>query len=150
MIHQKISTSHLSQDEIMQTLQTGLAGQFKNQRILVLIPDHTRTLPLPPLFRALVTVLHDVRQLDFMVALGTHHALSEDQINKLVGITAEERLTDYETIRFLNHAWDDPSALQKIGIITQDQVQEFTGKPQNQLLITTLYLFNYLTATTNL
>jgi nickel-dependent lactate racemase len=128
MVHQKISTNLLSQDEIMQTLQTGLAGQFNNQRILVLIPDHTRTLPLPPLFRAIVTVLHDTRQLDFMVALGTHHALSEDQINKLVGISAEERLTDYETTRFLNHTWNDPNALQKIGVITQDQVQEIAGQ----------------------
>ena len=128
MIHQKISTNHLSQDEIIQTLQAGLGGLFKNQRVLVLIPDHTRTLPLPPLFRAVVTVLQDVRQLDFMVALGTHPALSDDQVNALVGITAQERATDYASIRFLNHTWDDPNALQKIGVITQDQVQEFAGQ----------------------
>jgi nickel-dependent lactate racemase len=128
MIHQKISTSYLAQDEIIQTLQTGLSGLFKNQRVLVLIPDHTRTLPLPPLFRAIVTVLRDVRQLDFMVALGTHPALTDDQVNTLVGITAQERAGDYASIRFLNHTWDDPNALQKIGVITRDQVQEFAGQ----------------------
>jgi nickel-dependent lactate racemase len=128
MIHQKISTSYLSQDEILQMLHVGLGGLFKNQRVLVLIPDHTRTLPLPPLFRALVTMLQDVRQLDFMVALGTHPALPDDQINTLVGITAQERASDYASIRFLNHTWDDPNVLKKIGVISQDQVQEIAGK----------------------
>jgi hypothetical protein len=62
----------LSNDEILETLHKGLAGKLHNQRVLVLIPDHTRSLPLPSLFRMLVGVLHDAKQLDFMVALGTH------------------------------------------------------------------------------
>ena len=90
-------------------------GQFNNQRVLVLIPDHTRSLPLPFLFRALVDVLHDAKQLDFMVALGTHPPLSEESINKLVGITAEERTTTFKHIGLLNHAWDTPSALTSLG-----------------------------------
>ena len=49
-------------------------------------------------------------------------------INKLVGISTEERITDYAANRFLNHTWDDPTALQTIGIITQDEVQEFAGE----------------------
>ena len=40
----------------------------------MLIPDHTRSLPLPELFRMVVEVLHDVRELNVMVALGTHPA----------------------------------------------------------------------------
>ena len=77
-----------------------LDGQFTNQRVLVLIPDHTRSLPLPFLFRALVDVLHDTKQLDFMVALGTHPPLSEESLNKLVGITAEERTHDIQAYWF--------------------------------------------------
>jgi hypothetical protein len=38
-----------------------LESQFTNQRVLVLIPDHTRSLPLPFLFCALVDVLEDVK-----------------------------------------------------------------------------------------
>ena len=81
----------LSQGQILETLHRGLDGKFGNQRVLVLIPDHTRTVPLPALFRAVVDVLQDAKQLDFMVALGTHPPLSEESIYKLVGITAEER-----------------------------------------------------------
>jgi len=43
----------LTDEEIIETLHKGLDGKFQNQRVLVLIPDHTRSLPLPFLFRAL-------------------------------------------------------------------------------------------------
>ena len=69
----------LTEDEIRNTLGV-LEALFTNQRVLVLIPDHTRSLPLPFLFRALVHVLHGVKQLDFMVALGTHPPLSEESL----------------------------------------------------------------------
>jgi lactate racemase len=81
----------LSEHEIRAVFTQGLERHFTNQRVLVLIPDHTRSLPLPFLFRALVEILHDARQLDFMVALGTHPPLSEDSLNQLVGITPAER-----------------------------------------------------------
>src|SRR4026209_2324261 len=100
----------LSDAEIVNTLVV-LEGQFTNQRVLVLIPDHTRSLPLPFLFRALVDILHDTKQLDFMVALGTHPPLSEASLRKRVDITAQERATTFKHIGLLNHAWDTPSAL---------------------------------------
>jgi nickel-dependent lactate racemase len=116
----------LSDNEIRNTLSV-LDGQFKNQRMLVLIPDHTRSLPLPFLFRALVDVLHNAKQLDFMVALGTHPPLSEESLNKLVGITAEERATRFKHIGLLNHDWDTPSALTSLGIIEQDEIKQIAG-----------------------
>src|SRR5215210_3207764 len=61
-----------------------LEHQFTKMRVLVLIPDHTRSLPLPFLFRSLVDILHETKQLDFMVALGTHPPLREESIHKLV------------------------------------------------------------------
>ncbi|HZM21730.1 MAG TPA: lactate racemase domain-containing protein, partial [Anaerolineales bacterium] len=101
----------LSDQEIIETLYKGLNGKFHNQRVLVLIPDHTRSLPLPFLFRALVDILHNSKQLDFMVALGTHPPLSEENIYKHVGISSEERATTFKHIGLLNHAWDTPSTL---------------------------------------
>ena len=117
----------LAEQDIYEVLQKGLNGQFKQQKVLVLIPDHTRSLPLPYLFRSLVEILHDVKQLDFMVALGTHPALSEESLNKLVGITSEERATTYQHIAVLNHAWDEPSALVTIGKIDQDEMKALAG-----------------------
>ena len=102
-------------------------GKFQNQSVLVLIPDHTRSLPLPFLFRALVDVLHDAKQLDFMVALGTHPPLSEESINKLVGITTEERTTTFKHVGLLNHAWDTPSTLTSLGMMEQDEIKQIAG-----------------------
>ncbi|MBN1136908.1 MAG: DUF2088 domain-containing protein, partial [Anaerolineae bacterium] len=65
----------------MEVLAKGLGGRFTGQKVLVLIPDHTRSLPLPDLFRMVVEVLYDVRELNIMVALGTHPGYSEEGLN---------------------------------------------------------------------
>ncbi|MEJ2605138.1 MAG: lactate racemase domain-containing protein [Anaerolineales bacterium] len=96
----------LTDVEVRSTLASALEGQFAGQRLLVLIPDHTRTLPLPFLFRTLVELLGDTKRLDFMVALGTHPALQEASLQRLVGIDADERTTIFKHIGLLNHAWD--------------------------------------------
>lgn len=117
----------LTKDQLRATLAQALERQFSNQRLLVLIPDHTRSLPLPFLFRTLVDLLHDAKQLDFMVALGTHPGLSPESLNLLVGISAEERSTRYAHVGLLNHAWDNPQALSTIGSMEQDQIKAIAG-----------------------
>ena len=117
----------LSDDQIINTLHEGLESKYTDQHVLVLIPDHTRSLPLPFLFRSLGDVLHDTKQLDFMVALGTHPPLSDENLNKLVGITTEERKGSFKHIGLLNHAWDTPSALTSLGVIEQDEIKQIAG-----------------------
>jgi nickel-dependent lactate racemase len=127
-VAQAVSESgSLTHDTVMQALAVALGGRFAGQRVLALIPDHTRSLPLPALFRMMVEVLHDVRQLDFMVALGTHPPLAEEQLNRLVGITAGERATTFRHVGLLNHAWDDPAALTSLGVIGQDEIKQIAG-----------------------
>lgn len=117
----------LDDHRVRNTLIGCLEGLFRGQRVLVIIPDHTRTAPLPMLFRVLAEALHDTRQLDVMVALGTHPALSDDALLRLVGLTPDEKTGPYAHIRLLNHAWDDPAALHTIGTITRAQVQSLAG-----------------------
>ena len=69
----------LPNETVLTALHQGLDGHFRAQKVLILIPDHTRSVPLPFLFRSLVDILHDARQLDFMVALG-HTRRSARQI----------------------------------------------------------------------
>lgn len=120
--------SLLTEEQITTTLQKGLGGKFQNQRVLVLIPDHTRSLPLPFLFRSLVGVLGDAKQIDFMVALGTHPSLDEEHLNKLVGISAEERKTTFKHVGLLNHAWDTDTALISLGIMDDVEIREIAGE----------------------
>ena len=117
----------LSPDRIHQTLETGLGKKFIGGKVLILIPDHTRSLPLPFLFRSLVEILRGTRELDFMVALGTHPPLGEESINRLVGISAEERATTFKHIGLLNHEWDTPSALTSLGIMKKEEIKQIAG-----------------------
>ncbi len=118
----------LSDEEILATLARGLgAAQLAGRRVLALIPDGTRSLPLPKLFPMLVEILHDARQLDFMVALGTHPAMSPEAIDHLVGISAQERQGAYRHVGLLNHTWDDPAALTSLGIMGQDEIRRIAG-----------------------
>lgn len=118
----------LTGDQVRQVLADGLGDGFRDRRVLVLIPDHTRSIPLPFLFRALVDQLSGARRLDFMVALGTHPPLSEAQLRQLVGISAEEHDRQFAHIRLLNHTWDAPDALARIGTLPQDQVKQIAGE----------------------
>jgi nickel-dependent lactate racemase len=131
MIHSQAIASQgelLHEQQILDSLHKGLDGQFARQKVLVLIPDHTRSLPLPFLFRAVVEILHDTRQLDFMIALGTHPPLSQESLNKLVGISEGERNAQYKPIDILNHAWDDPSALNSLGTLEADEIKAIAGE----------------------
>ena len=97
---------------------------FDNRRVIVLIPDHTRTAPLPVLFRAVSDVLKArVKVLNFMVALGTHQPLDEAALLNLVGLIPHERETTYATVGLLNHAWDNPHHLVRIGELNPSQVE---------------------------
>lgn len=124
----KAPAGELLSSEQIQAVLEPLRGRFAGQRVLVLIPDHTRTLPLPQLFRMLVDILDNVKTLDFMVALGTHPPLDEAQLLKLVGITAEERCTTYRHVGLHNHAWQDPDALATVGVVPQARVKEIAGE----------------------
>ena len=113
---------------IRETLVKGLTGKFTGAKVLALIPDHTRTLPLPMLFRRVAEILYDTKQLDFMVALGTHPPLAEAALCRLVGITPDERTNTYRHINLLNHAWDNPAALTQVGTLTQDHIKQLAGE----------------------
>jgi nickel-dependent lactate racemase len=117
----------LSDEQVLAGLERGLDGRFRDRKVLVLIPDHTRSVPLPFLFRALVGILGAARRLDFMVALGTHPPLSEASLLRLVGITPDERLTTFKHVGLLNHAWEDPSALARLGVIPEARVRALAG-----------------------
>ena len=74
-----------------------------------------------------VEILRDARQLDFMIALGTHPAMTEQHILKIIGITPEERSTTYARIGLFNHAWNDPGMLTSLGTMDKDEIRKIAG-----------------------
>ncbi|HEX7005029.1 MAG TPA: lactate racemase domain-containing protein [Trueperaceae bacterium] len=117
----------LAAERVRETLAAGL-GEHTGERVLVLIPDHTRTIPLPMLFREVVRLLQGAARLDFMVALGTHPPLSEERLLRLVGLTREEREGRYRQVGIINHAWNDPGVLVPIGTLSADRIKEIAGR----------------------
>ncbi len=119
----------LSDDETYELLQAGLAkADLDGKSVLVLIPDETRTCPLPMLFRRVVDLLGPrVAKLDFLIALGTHQPLPEDRINKLLGISAEDRQKKYAKIGIFNHLWKEEGTFAPLGSIPERRIEEITG-----------------------
>jgi len=129
MIVQKTSETILTDDQVKDVAAKALAQRdLVDKRVLVIIPDHTRTAPLPMLFRMLFELLAGkVQTLDYLVALGTHPPMSEEHLNALVGVTAEERAGKFSGVNIYNHLWKDPSQLKQVGVITEDEVAAETG-----------------------
>ncbi len=101
---------------------------FTGKRVLLIVPDATRSCPLGMLFAAVHEQLGAATAaLDVMIALGTHVAMSDEAICERLEITPEERGGKYERVQFLNHEWDNPAALRMIGKITREESAELSG-----------------------
>jgi len=124
-------TSFLTEDDIRALTTRALADvPLQGQRVLVIIPDATRTAPIPLFFRLFHELLADrVAALDYLVALGTHQPLSEEALCRLVGITAQERHTQYADVHLFNHRWDQPETFTTIGTITEHELRSMFQVP---------------------
>ena len=115
----------LSDDEVASTIREGLGRcPYDGKRVLVLVPDLTRTMPLPQFFRLIVEALRPrVKKVDFLVALGTHSPLDEAQMDQLFGCAPGERARDFADVAFLNHDWKNPDALTLVGTIPASEIK---------------------------
>src|SRR3954465_1718048 len=77
----------LSPEDMAGVAAEGLARlDVDGRRVLVLIPDGTRTMPMPAMFEILERELGPrVAALDYLVALGTHSPMDDAQLSALVG-----------------------------------------------------------------
>lgn len=119
----------LSDDEVRKLCARAFEEcDLRGKRVIVLIPDGTRTAPVPLFFRTFWELLAGrVAKLDYMIALGTHPVMPDERVNGLLGISPEERAERYCGIEILNHHWDEPSELRNIGTITEEEVAGLTG-----------------------
>lgn len=103
-------------------------ADYRDRKILLIVPDHTRTAPIGLLFKAIYAEIGNVtRELDVLVALGTHPPMSEAAICQRLEISVEQHRNEFRKVRFFNHEWDNPAALQEIGSLPAADVNELTG-----------------------
>jgi nickel-dependent lactate racemase len=121
--------SSLSPEKVAEVVaQACPAKDYKDKKVLVIIPDGTRTAPVGLLFKALFARIGEpASAFDILVALGTHQAMSEAAICQRLEITEQEHRDSYKKVRFFNHAWDRPEALQSIGTIPAEEIRKLSG-----------------------
>lgn len=93
------------------------------ERLLLIVPDTTRTAPIADLVGLLLPILRDCGvQVRILVALGTHPPLPPEVLYPHVGIDP-----DTDDTPVLNHAWDDPDQLVVQGQLSAEEVEQVSG-----------------------
>ncbi len=99
---------------------------LNNNRVLIIIPDGTRTMPMPQMFGLFEELLLPrVKVLDYLVALGTHPVMSDRQLAKLIGRPVADGRVGKSHI--FNHHWSDPSIFTTLGHIPASEIGTITG-----------------------
>jgi nickel-dependent lactate racemase len=107
--------------------KTCLSSDYRDKKVLLIVPDGTRTAPVGLLFEALHRQIGTVtKAFDVLIALGTHQPMTEEAICRRLEISIEQRRSHYAHVRFFNHAWNDPKALTQVGTLTADEVSALT------------------------
>lgn len=95
------------------------------QRVLVLIPDGTRSMPMPLMFELFEKYLAGrVKSLDYLVALGTHQPMNDEQLSRLLGRTVTAGRVGSSQV--FNHDWQDPANFWQIGAISAAEIEQIT------------------------
>ena len=117
---------YLSSEDIARLAREGLARlPLDGRRVLVLIPDGTRTMPMPLMFETLERELGErVAALDYLVALGTHTPMTDVQLSRHVGQAVVDGKAGQR--RIFNHRWDDPATFVRLGEIPSADVRDLT------------------------
>jgi nickel-dependent lactate racemase len=117
----------LSQDEL-RTLISASARELgvEGKRVLAIIPDGTRTMPMAQMFRLLQEEIGGrATACDYLVALGTHPSMSDEQLAQLLGSPVENGTCDGALV--LNHRWDLSDTFVDIGTISASEVEQVSG-----------------------
>jgi nickel-dependent lactate racemase len=118
----------LSPEEVTAFVTEALAGaDLDGRSVCLVIPDGTRSSPLPLLLSAIHGALVGrVTRLTAVIALGTHQAMTEAQIAKHLGLGADGVEGTFPGMTVVNHEWWDPDTFVSVGRISADRVRELS------------------------
>ena len=122
-----VVTGYLAADEVAGIVRAGLAPMpLDGRRVLVLIPDGTRTMPMPLMFDTLEReLLPRAAALDYLVALGTHTPMDDARLAAHVGRSVVDGRAGRS--RIFNHNWSDPATFAHLGTIPASEIADLTN-----------------------
>jgi len=117
----------LTHEEARAIVREGLESlPVDGKRVLIIIPDGTRTMPMPLMFGFFQELLAPrAAALDYLVALGTHQPMSDTQLCRHVGDAVHDGQAGRSHI--FNHRWDNPANFLTLGTIPAREIGEITG-----------------------
>jgi nickel-dependent lactate racemase len=121
-----VTEGYLTRDELDTVAREGLGPlPVDGRRVLVIIPDGTRTMPMPQMFELIERELGTrVAALDYLVALGTHTPMNDAQLSALVGRRVVNGRAGARNV--FNHRWDDPATYAQLGTIPARDIADLT------------------------
>ena len=127
--HNAEGDGSLSDKQVIETVAQSLsAAEYTGKRVLLIVPDHTRSAPVGQLFKAIHSQIGGaVAKLDVMIALGTHPPMSEEAICERLEISTDERRGKFAPVEFHNREWDNPDALRDAGTIPAADIAELSS-----------------------
>jgi hypothetical protein len=125
-----ITEGYLGKEDIRKVVKDSLASVASvasdGQRLLVLVPDNTRTMPVPHMFDLFEEFLSPrVSQLDYLIALGTHPPFDDTQLSRLVGRRVQDGKVGNTHI--FNHQWQNADSFVWLGTIPSEEIKQITG-----------------------
>ena len=126
VIGRGLAEGFLSAEEADSIARDGLARvEIDGKRVLVIIPDGTRTMPMPAMFDVIERALGPrAAALDYLVALGTHSPMDDEQLSRHVGRPVRNGRVGARHI--FNHCWDDPSVFVDLGVVPAREIAQLT------------------------
>ncbi len=123
------SGENVSPAQVAEVVATACpAENYRGKKILLIVPDSTRTAPVGLMFETLHRQIGGVtKNFDILIALGTHQPMSERAICERLEISDEERKSTYRDVRFFNHAWKDPEVMKRVGVIAAEEISKLSG-----------------------
>lgn len=106
--------------ELSRFITDSLSGFGKaNEHVLVVIPDDTRTIPMPEVYSTICAELAPrVKRLTFLIALGTHPPMTEDELDQHLGLNWR-----HSGAFVHQHDWQNPDGLVNLGSITASEIE---------------------------
>lgn len=119
----------LTGDELRRFVRAQLdAAELDGKSVCLVIPDGTRSSPLPLLLDAVCSALAGrVTRLTAVVALGTHQPMSEPALAHHLGYAERGLEATYPGLTVLNHEWWTPDTFVELGTISAERVRELSG-----------------------
>ncbi|MGH9538393.1 MAG: lactate racemase domain-containing protein, partial [Terriglobales bacterium] len=117
----------LTNDEVHEIVAQAAAElRVNGKRVLTIIPDGTRTMPMPLMFQLLQQeIAARSAACDYLVALGTHPFMNETQLTRLMGCPVVDGVCG--KARVFNHRWDLAGTFADLGTIPAQQVAKASG-----------------------